>query len=91
MGLETDTRKVKFGDGTSRWAALDYSGGGGVEDHGALTGLADDDHPQYLTEAEGDAAYSDITEPVAVAHRDDTTNVHDHGQLAVLADGDHTA
>ena len=24
-------------------------GGGGVTDHGALTGLADDDHPQYLT------------------------------------------
>lgn len=23
-------------------------GGGGVSDHGALTGLADDDHPQYL-------------------------------------------
>lgn len=25
---------------------------GGVADHGALTGLGDDDHPQYLTEAE---------------------------------------
>jgi hypothetical protein len=23
-------------------------GGGGVTDHGALTGLTDDDHPQYL-------------------------------------------
>jgi hypothetical protein len=33
------------------------SGGGGVTDHGALTGLADDDHPQYLTAAEGNAAY----------------------------------
>jgi hypothetical protein len=27
----------------------------GVTDHGALTGLADDDHPQYLTDAEHDA------------------------------------
>jgi len=26
----------------------DDSGGGGVTDHGALTGLLDDDHPQYL-------------------------------------------
>jgi hypothetical protein len=25
------------------------SGGGGVSDHGALTGLSDDDHPQYAT------------------------------------------
>ena len=28
------------------------SGGGGVTDHGALTGLADDDHPQYQKESE---------------------------------------
>lgn len=33
------------------------SGGGGVTDHGGLTGLADDDHPQYLNVARGDARY----------------------------------
>jgi hypothetical protein len=33
-------------------------GGGGVTDHGALTGLADDDHPQYLRDAELPAAVS---------------------------------
>lgn len=27
-------------------------GGGGVTDHGALTGLSDDDHPQYLKVAD---------------------------------------
>jgi hypothetical protein len=32
-------------------------GGGGVTDHGALTGLSDDDHPQYLNNARGDARY----------------------------------
>src|SRR5690606_2888826 len=32
-------------------------GGGGVTDHGALTGLADDDHPQYLTQLRGDNRY----------------------------------
>ena len=26
--------------------------GGGVTDHGALTGLGDDDHPQYLTKTQ---------------------------------------
>lgn len=28
------------------------AGGAGVSDHGALTGLGDDDHPQYMTEPE---------------------------------------
>lgn len=34
------------------------STGTGVTDHGALTGLADDDHTQYHTDARGDARYS---------------------------------
>jgi hypothetical protein len=38
--------------------AIDSVGGGGVTDHGALTGLADDDHTQYLNNARGDARYS---------------------------------
>ncbi len=33
------------------------SGGGGSTDHGALTGLGDDDHPQYHNDARGDARY----------------------------------
>ncbi|TXH55989.1 MAG: hypothetical protein E6Q97_07490 [Desulfurellales bacterium] len=41
--------------------AAGASGGGsvtsGVTDHGALTGLSDDDHPQYLTPVRGDARY----------------------------------
>jgi len=41
--------------------AAGASGGGsvtqGVTDHGALTGLGDDDHPQYLTPVRGDARY----------------------------------
>jgi len=32
----------------------------GVTDHGALTGLADDDHLQYLTNARGDARYPSL-------------------------------
>lgn len=34
------------GPGTDFWGF--GSGGGGTSDHGALTGLSDDDHPQYL-------------------------------------------
>jgi hypothetical protein len=32
----------------------------GVTDHGVLTGLTDDDHPQYLTKARGDTFYPSI-------------------------------
>jgi hypothetical protein len=43
------------------------SGGGGVTDHGALTGLSDDDHPQYHTDARGDARYLGKTAKAADA------------------------
>lgn len=38
---------------------VNVSGGGpgGVSDHGALSGLGDDDHPQYHNDARGDALY----------------------------------
>lgn len=32
-------------------------GAGGTSDHGALAGLGDDDHPQYLNNTRGDARY----------------------------------
>ena len=35
---------------------------GGTSDHGLLTGLLDDDHPQYLSESRGDARYYTHTE-----------------------------
>ena len=48
--------------------AAGASGGGsvtqGVTDHGALTGLGDDDHPQYLTPVRGDARYIPATRQV---------------------------
>lgn len=48
---------------------LGSGGGGGVSDHGALTGLSDDDHPHYHTDARGDARYS----PLGHAHANATT------------------
>jgi hypothetical protein len=49
--------------------------GVGVSDHGALTGLGDDDHSQYHTDARGDARY----EPKSAAiqtHIASTANPH---------------
>lgn len=37
----------------------------GATDHGELTGLEDDDHPQYLTESRGNALYP----PISHTHR----------------------
>lgn len=44
------------------------SGGAGITDHGLLTGLADDDHPQYQTAAEVDARIAAVigTAPAAL-------------------------
>lgn len=50
--------KVSGADYDVEWA--DESGGGGVTDHGLLTGLADDDHPQYHNDARGDLRYAPI-------------------------------
>lgn len=37
---------------------VNATGSGGTTDHGALTGLADDDHTQYFNQTRGDARYS---------------------------------
>lgn len=42
--------------------------GGGVTDHGALTGLADDDHGQYHNDARGDLRYPPLARLVATQH-----------------------
>lgn len=42
-------------------------GGGGVTDHGALTGLADDDHPQYVLSATNNALSSLVNNHIASA------------------------
>lgn len=60
---------AEYLDGTGGYSTPAGSGGG-VTDHGALTGLADDDHAQYHTDTRGDARYTGI------AHASDTANPH---------------
>ena len=48
-----------------------------VTDHGALTGLGDDDHPQYHTDARGDARYVGLTDPRLSNARTPTAHTHD--------------
>lgn len=54
------TGEVLKYNGTLWVPQADDSGGGGVTDHGALTGLADDDHPQYALDTDLDPIETDV-------------------------------
>ncbi len=68
------------------WTALSAGGGGGgVTDHGALTGLGDDDHPQYHNNARGDARYTLLNPAtLGINATADTTNRLSVGSAASL-------
>ena len=55
----------------------------GVTDHGALTGLADNDHPQYTTDAEAGV----IADASVAVHTGDTTAAHAASAVSVLDTG----
>jgi len=65
-GLETDTRRVKYGDGTNAWASLDYARGSVV--WGQVGGTLSD---QADLQAALDAKQNTIT-PAALTKTDDT-------------------
>lgn len=71
-GTKDDTTYLR-GDGT--WSVPAGGGGGGVSDHGSLTGLADDDHPQYHNNARGDARYALTTHDHVAADISNSTTV----------------
>ncbi len=68
------------------WTALSAGGGGGgVTDHGLLTGLGDDDHPQYHNNARGDARYTLLNPTtLGINATADTTNRLAVGSVASL-------
>lgn len=68
-------------------AAFDHTligTGGGATDHGALSGLEDDDHPQYHTDARGDARYERIDATILR-----TTDLAGPGAAETAARSDH--
>jgi hypothetical protein len=79
-----------------------YRQGGGVTDHGALTGLADDDHAQYILVGGSRGFTSTVSGTIPIegyhlATKEYVDNavisgggVTDHGALTGLADDDHT-
>ena len=75
IGDDTAIVVASSGDNVTVVQGVEAAGppgvGGGVTDHGALTGLADDDHTQYHNDARGDARYqpldSDLTAIAALS------------------------
>ena len=66
--------------------------GGGITDHGALSGLADDDHTQYHNNARGDARYDAIgaaaaaqAAAISTASSDATTKANAAQAAAIAA------
>ena len=57
------------------------TGPAGTTDHGALTGLSDDDHSQYHTDGRGDARYAPIAKGVTNGDSHDH-NGGDGGQIS---------
>ena len=77
---ETNNR-IYVGDGINEIPNLQYiasGGGGGVTDHGTLTGLGQDDHPIYLTAARGDARYVAGSDPRLTNQRTPTAHAASH-------------
>jgi hypothetical protein len=72
--LVPTTNQVLVYNGSVWTASTVTTGGGGVTDHGALTGLADDDHPQYVLSSTNNTLSSTVSNHLASAvHWDLTT------------------
>ena len=78
-------------NGTRMLVDASSAGGGGVEDHGELTGLDGDDHLQYHTDARGDARYyTQAQVDAALSGKADNT-VSITGGVGLSGGGDLTA
>ena len=60
-------------------------------DHGALTGLSDDDHPIYLTTGRGDARYVQGSDSRLSDARTPTAHTHTSAQVTDLTEAVHDA
>jgi hypothetical protein len=63
-GLETDTNKVKYGDGSTTWNLLDYASGGGGGAGDYSTGFTDgvNDNTYHFVRVQGKKEFDFVTE-----------------------------
>jgi hypothetical protein len=80
MGVETNTRKIKIGDGTSRWSALSYV----ASDSPAITEIAQDAIDQALSMGSGlTKSYNDSTNTISLGIDDEVIATVDYVDTAI--------
>ncbi len=62
-----DQQALVWNASISRWIPQTNLGGGGTTDHGLLTGLSDNDHPQYTLSSTNLALSSNVSDHIASA------------------------
>ena len=80
-GLETDTGKIKYGDGVSRWNLLEHSGGDNLINEGAITVQTGDDDRWLVRLRREDSSDPGINKGVTVY----STNYDSGGNAIVVA------
>lgn len=80
---DSATSNLKYKDDTGAV----HNVGAGVSDHGALTGLSDDDHLQYHNDSRGDSRYyTKAQSDASLALKEDLANKDIDGTLAANSD-----
>lgn len=77
---------------TYRWdfgtaAYVEFGGSAGVTDHGLLTGLADDDHPQYALDTDLSAHVAAADPHPGYALDTDLAKLISHGKVMAIVAG----
>jgi hypothetical protein len=85
--IDNDTDGIDVPKNADIVVSIGGGGGGGTKVHGELEQLDQDDHPQYLTSARGDALYDPINSASVqvTAHEADA---NPHAQYLTAAEGD---
>jgi LEA14-like dessication related protein len=79
-GLESDTGKIKYGDGVSRWNLLEHTGGDTLINEGAIT-VQTGDADRWFVRLRKEDEYVDILSGVMVL----STNYDSEGNALVVA------
>ena len=80
--LDTTTGDLYVVTDVTAGAAVWVQTSGGVSDHGALSGLLDDDHPQYVLKTDGGNEVANVVAASGAAHTFDlATGNHQHVTL----------
>lgn len=83
-GLETDTGKTKYGDGSTRWTALEYAGGGSLTSNSSISIETGDADRWFIRLRRED----DDVDPSFKGVNVHSTNYDSEGNAIVVADID---